>query len=224
MLQANRKHDLATILADFANLYSSAEAIARFQQRWPAFLPTPPVIALTVEYRKPSGEVLSLDVPKGLQWIIWLRDIVRYLWIGHLQTYVASELEQILLSGKLGTTSTSPAVKGMWIPHREGLLPGIIGIDWKRRMFVYRPQTLLQEALYYLLQESDKAKVCGNADCPAPYFIAPRTNTRYCSDDCVLAMKRQAKRDWWEKTGQEWRHKRQSRKAKQTTRKNKNSC
>ncbi len=48
-------------------------------------------------------------------------------------------------------------------------------MDWKPlRTFVYRPQTLLQEALHYLMQESPKAKICAGPDCPAPYFIAPR--------------------------------------------------
>jgi hypothetical protein len=95
---------------------------------------------------------------------------------------------------------------------RQLLLPAgaldMLGIDWKRRRFSYQAHTRLQGAFYYLLQNSDLAKRCGNAACAKPYFFSKRRNARYCSDECFAAAQRAAKREWWEEHGEEWRQSR----------------
>jgi hypothetical protein len=88
---------------------------------------------------------------------------------------------------------------------REILFPGDLEIDWKRRKLVYKPQTKIQGAFYYLFQHSNLAKICGNTGCARRFFIGKRPNERYCSDTCFAAAQRAAKRDWWEEHGEEWR-------------------
>jgi len=91
---------------------------------------------------------------------------------------------------------------------REILFPADFEIDWKRRRLVYKPQTMLQGAFYYLLQNANLAKICGNSGCAKRFFFAKRPNERYCSDACFAEAQRAAKRGWWEEHGKEWRRNR----------------
>ena len=213
-MQAEAENDLAEMLADLANVYPSAEAIARLQKRWPDLLPPEPPknVTITVRYTDTStGTTTSPNIPEKLQWVIWLSELVKSLWIGNPTSKMLGDLEHTLLTG----SSWSPPsfLPGLFPNPRP--IEGIIGIDWKRRTFVYRPQTALQRALYYLLKESRRAKFCGNPDCQAPYFFGSRSNSKYCSSDCTAAMVKQAKRDWWAESGAQWRQDRKSNKEKQ---------
>ena len=206
-----KKHNLAGMLTELANLHQSAAAITRLQEKYPGFLPEAPSFQVTFRYvNSDSGKALPLDVPEKLHYVLWLRIMVCQLWTGNPDSGCLRELEQVLLSGRPGLSSNAPFARSLNAPP----LSGIIGVDWKHRAFVYRPQTLLQEALHFLMQQSPKAKICCNPDCPAPYFIAPRSNARYCSGDCLQAVQRAAKRKWWEEKGTDWR-KRQKKQSQQ---------
>jgi hypothetical protein len=195
-----KKTNLAGALRDFANLQRSVEAIARFQKKWPDFLP--PKSAVRLEMRTPSGEAVPVGVPEDQHYILVLQRIVQLLWLGSPDPTVGTQLEGILLTGGLAFNSNMPFLKHLNSPP----LPGVFTIDTKRGVFVYKPQTMLQEALYYLMQNSSLAKVCANREsCPAPYFIAPRSNTRYCSEDCLNYKQRESKREWWQEKGEQWR-------------------
>jgi hypothetical protein len=202
-MQMETERNLANTLQELANLYTSTRSIQRLQQKWPTFLPIAPVFQIKIENRLSTGEIVPLDVSEDLHYVIWLRDFVRQLWAGDSSDFVRNKLEHILLTGKLGWGGASP-LNFLNAP----ILPGIVAVDLRHRRFEYRPQTLLQEALYFLLQNLDKAKVCGNPDCPTPYFIAPRSNTKFCSDGCVEEIKREAKLAWWKSKGNQWREKR----------------
>jgi hypothetical protein len=198
-----KKTNLAELLRDFANLQRSVEAIARFQKKWPDFLP-PKSSAVNHIFRlqTPTGEEIPIDVPEDQHYVLWLQRIVQLIWLGSPDPIVEKELEGILLTGGLALNSNMPFLKHLNSPP----LPGVFTIDAKRGVFVYKPQTLLQEALYYLMQNSSLAKVCANREsCPAPYFIAPRSNTRYCSEDCLNYKQRESKREWWQEKGEQWR-------------------
>ena len=202
--------NLALMLSDLANLYPSTESIHRLQEKWPGFLPPPPTsFRVKREEHSETGELIPLKVEEGLHYVLWLQDVVRKLWTGDASEVLRDELETILLTGQLGL-GNSPPLNFFARPP----LPGVIGIDLRHKRFEYRPQTLLQDALYYLLGNFDKAKVCANPDCPAPFFIAPRSNTKFCSTECVEEIRREAKRAWWENSGNEWRQKRKKKKKK----------
>jgi hypothetical protein len=201
--------NLAQLLSEFANLPATPAAMHRLHTHWPDLVPQRPTYFTQfaeLELRTPAGEILPRE-NADLHYSLWIQELVRQLWVGSVT--FKTELEQIFLTGKPGAPSDSPLTFLNSAPS-----PGIFGIDWKRRRFEYRPQSLLQEALYFLFQNSDKAKVCANPECPAPYFIAPRGNTKYCSGACLEEIKQKAKRVWWRNKGDEWRR---NRKEKEVT-------
>jgi hypothetical protein len=58
--------------------------------------------------------------------------------------------------------------------------------------------TALEAVMFYFQTTiGDRAKHCGNTDCPAPYFIAEKRWQKYCSEDCAGPANREAKRKWW---------------------------
>jgi len=173
--------NLAAMLTDLANLADAEDAtIKRMQQKYPGFL------------------------PKDSRQVPWLKTIVQQLWTGNPHPRCIRDLENLLLSGQLGSAGPEPLTP----------LAGIIGIDWRHGRFVYRPQTTLQRALAYLMENSHVAKICANPDCRR-YFIADRSNTQYCSEKCLEAARRETKRAWWDEKGDEWRRKRTKSKPKQ---------
>jgi hypothetical protein len=61
------------------------------------------------------------------------------------------------------------------------------------------PEITSFEAACVHLQRTvaDRAKRCGNIDCPAPYFIATKRWQKYCTEKCAGPANREAKRQWW---------------------------
>jgi len=58
--------------------------------------------------------------------------------------------------------------------------------------------TPLEAAMFYFQTAiAHKAKRCGGAECPAPYFIATRKGQKHCSEKCAAEATREAKRRWW---------------------------
>jgi hypothetical protein len=91
-----------------------------------------------------------------------------------------------------------------------------IVFDWRRGQIVYQPRTEFQRAVYTLFRRSALARVCGNPDCPARYFVAKKATQRYCSEKCAEVFQKEWKRKWWAERGNEWRR---GRKQKKTRRK-----
>lgn len=180
-----KESNLAAMLADLANLVFSEKAIRRLQQKWPGFMP---------EARQDLQITMGgyEHLPNDVHHVIAVSYEVKRLW--SRLSEATGHLESLLLSGEFRS-----GVPGFNSPP----LPGIIGIDWKHRELVYRPKTLLQEALYYLLRNTHRTHICANPDCSAPYFMGGRS--AYCSTDCSAVMQAAAKRRWWEDKGAEWR-------------------
>jgi hypothetical protein len=86
--------------------------------------------------------------------------------------------------------------------YLKALLYGTrVEFNWRLREIVYVPQNEFERALYTLFRNSGLAKVCGNPECPAPYFIAQRKSQCYCGEDCALVYQRAWKRNWWKQKG-----------------------
>lgn len=79
-----------------------------------------------------------------------------------------------------------------------------VALDWRRQALTYQPQTTVEQALYYLLQHSSLALICGNLECTHPFFMAKRPNERYCTNACFDNAQRLATARWWSKHGKEW--------------------
>ena len=50
----------------------------------------------------------------------------------------------------------------------------------------------------------DRVKVCKIEECGHPYFAAAHLKKQFCSSECQEIGHRAAKRDWWQRKGQEW--------------------
>jgi hypothetical protein len=135
------------------------------------------------------------------------RELMREMWVAPLdgqRRYFAFQLRSRLYRALEATARASipktveRKAKGVW--KRNG--------EWKSE-YSERIRTLWQtpfeEALDRLEKLTGRTKVCGNPDCPARYFIAQRKSQRYCSEACAGLFQRQAKRNWWETHGREWR-------------------
>ena len=59
----------------------------------------------------------------------------------------------------------------------------IARVDWQKGDFTYHAKSLLQAAAYELLKHSRFAKICASPGC-GYHFIAAKTQTRYCSQEC----------------------------------------
>jgi hypothetical protein len=58
--------------------------------------------------------------------------------------------------------------------------------------------TPFEAALFYFQTRlGELARHCGNATCPAPYFIAQKKWQKYCSPKCSGPATRESKRQWW---------------------------
>jgi hypothetical protein len=59
-------------------------------------------------------------------------------------------------------------------------------------------------AIWQGAKVADRMRVCGNPECPAPYFIARKRSHKYCSQACAAPAIRELKRTWWKEHGREW--------------------
>jgi hypothetical protein len=128
------------------------------------------------------AEALSKDLPNVT---LRMRDIVRRIWSGDP---FANDYLKALLYGTR------------------------VEFDWKRGEITYEPQNEFERALYALFRNSSLAKICANAECTAPYFIARRTTQRYCSLDCAEVFQQKWKLDWWKRVGSKKRSEQRAKK------------
>jgi hypothetical protein len=65
------------------------------------------------------------------------------------------------------------------------------------------------------LTDRDRARVCANPDCIAPYFLAKRKDTKLCGSElCATRAQRQWALDWWNEEGADRRRKSQRKKRR----------
>jgi hypothetical protein len=63
--------------------------------------------------------------------------------------------------------------------------------------------------------ESGRIGVCGNPDCPTPYYFKKKRHQKFCErGPCLNYGRKQNKRDWWARYGEEWRAKRRQNKKR----------
>ena len=181
-------------ISELANLRDDPPSFERFARRWPVFAPI-----WRGEFR--VAGVVCDDWPTGMPpglpkrfFLIWQqREKLREIWRGN-----SNKLTEVLLAS-LDEIYEDPDPEGPW--------PRELKVDWQRGEFVYVPRREFQRAVYELFRRSPLAKVCGNPDCAAPYFIARKTAQRYCSDGCAQVFQREWKRRWWKEKGSKWRRK-----------------
>jgi hypothetical protein len=182
-LQKDRPR-LFRALEEFANIRSDDQAWTHFKKRYPRFFPEG-------EYDRAERGVL----PSVREFPRWLSEI----WLGNTLPTVT-----LLLGIKPEVHKSVPIPR---IRH----IPAQFWVNWYEGTLQYRGMCMFQRALYLLLRESWRARICENCD---GKFIARRAAQKYCSSDCSQNAQRELKRTWWATHGEEWRRKRNTLKSK----------
>jgi hypothetical protein len=70
-------------------------------------------------------------------------------------------------------------------------------VDWEQQRLRPDPKCLPLVLVWGCLKARDRFAYCANPECPAPFFIAKRSDQKYCSEMCATPAKREAKLRWW---------------------------
>ena len=81
-----------------------------------------------------------------------------------------------------------------WPEHRDTLR------EFLRLRASLPPLTVLDASVQHFQIALERANVCQNPQCGAPYFLA-KPGQKFCSDPCSIPAKREAKLRWWHKRG-----------------------
>jgi hypothetical protein len=187
---------LIKALVELMNLRDDAADFERFCTRCPG-------LAYVSDELPDSHPIVHTTLPTKF-WLIWeRREKLRALWEGELQylrefLLPADPPEELRVTGTYIDRSSAAMQVGL-----EWDAP--IDLDWAQGSVVYVPRTEFQRAVYALLRKSSLAKMCGNPDCPAPYFVAKKVSQRYCCDKCSEVFQKVWKRKWWAEHGDAWR-------------------
>ena len=128
--------------------------------------------------------------------ILKLREELRALWTGgkHMPATLAAVWDEKRAPG----TPLGEFICNRWLRACRGglvILMGEIQPDFEA------PLALLAYCAHLCM---NRMRVCGNEDCPAPYFVAERRDQRFCSSACAAPSKRAAKLRSWRKHKDQW--------------------
>lgn len=192
-------------LHELANLSDDSGAIMRFKKLFPDILPSPKELHRGVIAQSWRGTTRNLDekeIEKNFQlgWVLPFREELRSVWrIPDWRTreWRVFKLREAIIKHDPFPFATYNAIAAMEpIP----------------------PLTPFEQTLLHLLKSVDRARCCGNPDCPAPYFFAKRRSQKYCTDACSKPAQREFKKRWWAEKGPQWRKARKA-SAKKSQRK-----
>jgi len=208
---------LERFLLELANLQGELglddhPTLRRFKERFDLFIPALHRTWAFDQQQFKKDEELRRAFPPMMQdrfvenigvllWVIpGLRQFIRRLWVE--QDERQRDWAIFIIRWQIYSTSRDISLEREFLeinPDSEGF-PRI------------PPLTPFEQALSYLDEHADQARVCPNPECPAPYFFVKRKNQRYCSEICAAPAQRELKRKWWAEHGEEWRAARKSKK------------
>ncbi len=180
---------------DFVNSEGDSAALARFVRRWGP---------LSFGWRDREERLPNVDFTESLEEWQEAQAEFRQLWESRIRMAEITGLKDI---GDL-------AVVGWRLSDQDSFYPNLRG---RGAAIVFGN---LRVALHVLfeLQPLPLRKMCANPDCNmTPFFIAATPRQRYCCDSCAAYGQREAKRAWWETSGNDWRAKRRGKQRKGKT-------
>jgi hypothetical protein len=181
---------LPSLLNDIANFSLTDDAVGKIAKKWPDLVKDlkglPAHVVRDMAPHDPA--VQSQRIAEIARRMIGLNILIRRVWMGAPPDAV-QDFQRVLFPR--GSESR-------------------VEIDWRRQALSYQPQTTVEQVLYYLLQHSSLAKICGNTECTRPLFLAERPNERYCSNGCFDEGQRLSTAKWWREHGTAWRTSRRS--------------
>lgn len=196
-LARQEANELLGALTDFVNLNDTPESVAFFRRRWPDFFPKSLYDAAQQSLAEFPGRVF----PECRRKLV-------AIWRGEReQDWALPALLDIAFNIRFDVSSKGNEQKE---PSAR------LSINWKTGLFQYRSDVRFHQALWLLLRQSWRAKVCAHcSDC----FLARRSAQRYCCTDCSELAERELKRRWWRRHGNAWRTARRA-KPKRAKRRN----
>jgi hypothetical protein len=175
-------------VTELANLRDEPEAFERFHERWPR-------LADLSDCPNDLHPVHDTPLPPKFWSIYERREKLRGIW----ESDEENALREFLLPPDPPPLELSDELRIGFIWDSP------IVFDWRRGEIIYQPRTDFQRAIYALFRKSIMARVCGNPDCPARYFVARKATQRYCSDICAEVFQKAWKKKWWAEHGDQWR-------------------
>jgi hypothetical protein len=186
-------------LLELANLRTDdMNAWRRFEELYSELLPNE---VKSVTSARGAGLLGLIDDRNILLTLGEFRDGVRAVWEASDQRTREWGVFRLVEALKLIPASWSPLAV---FDRVEGRIPPL------------PKPSALESMLRYVCTEGRRLRICPNANCPAPYFLAPRQHQRYCSESCAEFFQRQYKREWWAVNGNRWRAGRSGKKNKLT--------
>jgi hypothetical protein len=206
----------------FVNVGDSDEEYRKLQIQIPRFWP----LRLRGPFG-PGGFDQPLEWPPvGQPFILAFRDYLRRLWrsdfyeddgsmvdgryleyVLGLETRYAVDPPAGLIDAKLPNQAFRDGWMALWKEH-EGVYcsgPASVVPQWRSSKFEYVGSNDFQEAVYLLLSESWRAKVCRWCE---KYFIADKAAQMFCSTDCSNQSKLEIGRRYWHEKGTSLREQR----------------
>ncbi len=125
--------------------------------------------------------------------LVWASKLFKKIWNQELSTAeIEDQLELVL---------------GMNVIEQNGehvYLRPAMGVDWTGSRIRVKVRDLFDSLAVTLLVNSKRLRICANKACPARYFIARRSDQKYCPGDCVQIGQAESKKRWWKESGGEW--------------------
>jgi hypothetical protein len=223
---AKDKLRLFEALAAYCNMKDTPEDYGRFRLLYPDFFPqelSAWMYQLAEEWHKVHVHLGSTLPP-----MLWYRNRLRHVWARtdqhgyNLATLLGFDQEaEAIAEAHCGEIGFEPVTRTALIPGRplkdalasqaRGFPQGKAIVDGVTGQIRWEFGCRLQQAIYELMQERWRAKIC---TC-GKYFVAMKTAQKLCSARCSNDAKRERARTWWNEEGNERRSKaRQARERK----------
>jgi hypothetical protein len=186
------------LLFDVANMHDGG--FTRFSRRW------------CKRFRRSQAALPESDVLK-------LRDELRQIW----RPEATIVEKQHILEGWQAVPHPIPAQPRTPFTY-IGAQPLRIDI-WKPVLHTGRIEPALHSIRAQLtqgvLEQRERLATCQNPDCPARYFLAKRSDQKYCGGECTAYAQRKYAREWWNREGKESRRRNVKRKPRVSRRRRK---
>lgn len=197
LASADRKR-LFRGLERFVNAADSLEEYKALAKGWPGFWP------LDLQ----DGQANSLAWDNACHGLFLAhRDALRRVWISDPVALHGGMLGFLL--GLSGVNISLPDETGLTLkmaldkiqmahPGASEVSRPVVWPSWKSGDFSYSPDNEFRWAVYQLMRESWRAKIC--AKC-STYFVASKPAQLYCSTACSGGVKRERTLKWWRTVG-----------------------
>jgi hypothetical protein len=221
VLAATDDSSLATVspLAAFANLGDSCEDMLAFRADYPEFFT--PEFYDTCEFQA---------VRRAKTFFNWHKQLLKMVWEGRdpdgtrLAVLLGLRLPESYFGPPGGDYLTESAEYLAMVDDLKdaggqflAFLPAAELVpSWRSGRVQYRTGIAFQRAVYFLMSQSWRAKICPIDN---KFFVAAKPANLYCSDECTHEAKRRRGSEWWRESGKLLQQKK--RKARKAARRGK---